>query len=120
MHKKVSETLIIPQSVVTIAQEIVSLFDASSPDALIESDDLIQTDDSYAGRIEGNKFGIRYFPEIDVPSNYAQPKWDFTFTLEELRAIANDTLQMCVIWKCVADCGMKSSEKDFECFNCDL
>ena len=120
--KKVSEHLKLPEDFRGIVILITRLFDEGASEAFVVSDDLIQVDNAFAGRMEGNEpcFGITYFPSLVESNTRIEPTWEFQLSLELLRRIADGEVSHLDVWRCVHDCGMRADCSEFYCGNCDL
>lgn len=98
---------------------VSSLISAGAPEAMIESDDLLQSPPllAYGGRLEadGDEWGFTYFPV-----EWGKAKWELLFTSVQLAAIASGETRTLKLGFCRdAACGNAFLERRDRCRRCD-
>ncbi|TWU51420.1 hypothetical protein [Rubripirellula reticaptiva] len=110
----------IPESFVAYLAEVDQLIRCSDPSAITPSDDLLQCDDAYGGRLDDGSldFAFTFFPEPfdDLPF---PPLWYFTLSEDQISKIAAGNLTDLDMWRCPADCGFRGSTPDYYCSRCN-
>lgn len=116
---RVEREVEIPGPLRDFLAHVSSLIIAADPDAMIESDDLLQDESVpvYGGRIyaDGDEWGFTYFPADD-----ARVKWELLLTSAQLAAIASGETKTLTLGFCRnAKCGNAFFDRRVFCLRCD-
>jgi len=110
------ETMALPPELVEFLREVSGRIERGEPEAMIESDDLLQCDHTYGGRIEadGDEWGFTYF--LGRP----KPKWELVFTSAQIKEIAAGAVREIPLSTCNDPaCGNRFSWREYTCADCD-
>lgn len=100
-------------------REVDELIQRDDPCATTPSDDLLQSDDAFGGRLDDASlvFAFTYLPESEHEEP-SPPLWYFTLTADQISEIASGKLSKLDMWRCVTDCGSRGTEPDYYCSRC--
>lgn len=104
----------LPAELKVFLANVLGMIDHKVPEAMIESDDLLQAEFVYGGRIHetGDEWGFTYFPQVG--------KWELRFSKAQLAEIASGRVAEVELFECTdPNCGNRFSAEDDACFNCD-
>lgn len=109
----------IPKSFANFMREVDQHIRSADPCAITPSDDLLQTDDAYGGRLDDDSmsFGFTYFPDSNHDGPFP-PKWQLILSATQISDIACGKLSALDMWKCASDCGSRGTEPDYYCSRC--
>jgi hypothetical protein len=117
IQPKITAALPIPDDLMDFFKEVNDLIKQNDELAIIESDDLIQTEFAYGGLIEagGDRYSFVYFPEEKT-----RPKWTVELTASEIAEISSGKKKTLNLWKCQnMECRSFFSSETGACFDCD-
>lgn len=117
IQTKIADELPIPDDLMDFLQEVNNLIEQNDEIAIIESDDLIQTEFAYGGLIEEgtDRYSFVYFPEEKT-----RPKWTIELTASEIAEISIGKKKTLYLWKCQnMECKSFFSSETGACFDCD-
>lgn len=107
----------VPADLRVFLEEVAHLIEVRDDAALIESDDLLQTECAYGGLIEENtdEYGFTYFPRKGVRTT-----WELLFSASQIRDVAAGNITELQLWACSDEnCGSMFPSADDRCSNCD-
>ena len=96
--------------------EVAEMIDRGDLETLVESYDLLQCDYAYGGLAdeETDTYEFTYLPRKGVKT-----RWEFGFSVKELREAANGVREL-ELWACEDEnCGSMFSWAEAQCPNCD-
>lgn len=107
----------LPEELRGFLTNVLDMIDHKVPEAMIESDDLLQAEFVYGGRIHeaGDEWGFTYFPQVGH-----RGKWELRFSKAQLAEIASGRVAGVELFECTdPNCGNRFSAEDDTCFYCD-
>lgn len=123
-HPKVQIRQTVPASFAAFMREVTDLIEAGDASATIESDDLLQCEDTYGGLYDppAGRYGFAHFRDTgleETDEDGFHITWDFDLDKEQIRAIPEGRLTELPMWRCQNDCGRRFGVADAFCPHCD-
>ncbi|MCA9016167.1 MAG: hypothetical protein KDA77_12615 [Planctomycetaceae bacterium] len=119
---KSQQTISIPNDFKEFMQFVHEMIETKDESALIESDDLLQSENAYGGLSqEGTQqYGFTYFPEAFAVEKGRRPKWELELDAVDIATICEGSKSTLTLWSCQnPDCQCLFSDPDDTCFYCD-
>ena len=115
-HKVRSVTVDLPEELAAFLASVSKMIDEGDELAMIESDDLLQAERMFGGRIEedDDDWGFTYSPSIDDDA-----RWELVFSRTQLAAIARGQVQTLELFACENPrCKFLRSDRTMTCSSC--
>jgi hypothetical protein len=114
---KVKRTTKLPEDLRKFLATVSEQIEAGDESTLIPSDDLLQCRCAYGGLA---KKGMPWFTFVFFPGPSTHPKWTLRLHVEEIKKIADGTIEDLVLWACKNKaCGNQFFDQEDTCGYCD-
>ena len=107
----------VPVPLLVFLRDVNARIEASDKEAIVPSDDLLQSDQACGGLLRGERslYSFTYFPTIGAHST-----WVLRLTAEEIGDVAWGVTERLELWSCRdPNCTRRFASADATCVDCD-